>query len=322
MPKSRESLCLVVLFAIVSAASMLRAQTAPNAPSQANQIPPIERSAVNAPDVRIGTGDLLQVGIFGVPEFTQEVRVNGQGKVSLPPLDLIQVAGLSTSEAESQIRDSLVTGEYFKDPRVSVFVKEYASQGVSVLGEVNKPGVYPALGARKFFDLISAAGGLTAKAGDFATITRRESGEAVVRLPITRDAENSPATNADVHPGDTIIVSTAPVVYVLGEVGKPGGFVMDRGRLTVLQAVAMAGGVSRTASLKGATLIRRNGGNQEIPINQILQAKAADLSLVGDDILFIPNSAAKSAGRRTLEAIIQAATGVAIYSTPRRDIEE
>jgi polysaccharide export outer membrane protein len=274
-------------------------------------------AAVPSPsDLRIGVGDLLEVAVFGAPDFDKQVRVSSSGDVSLPLIGAVRVAGLTTGEAEKLVAQKLLDGGYFNDPHVSIFEKEYQTQGISVLGEVQKPGIYPMLGSHKLFDVISAAGGTTPKAGNQVTITRRDAKQAPQTVILAGNASDSSHNNPDVLPGDTVVVQKAGVVYVVGDVRMPGGFIMDKPELTVLQALAMAQGANPTAKLDRARLIRKtNNQRQEVPIalKQILASKAPDVNLQPDDILFVPNSAAKSAMHRGLEAIVQAATGVAIY---------
>jgi polysaccharide export outer membrane protein len=270
-----------------------------------------------SPDLlRIGAGDLIEVAVFGAPDFDRQVRVSSSGEITLPLVGAVRVAGITTAEAEKLLEKKLVEGGYFNDPHVSVFEKEYQTQGISVLGEVQKPGIYPMLGSHKLFDVISAAGGTTPKAGNQVTITRRDRSQPPQNLTLAGNGSDSTHNNPDVMPGDTVVVQKAGVVYVVGDVHMPGGFIMDKPELTVLQALAMAQGANPTAKLDAAKLIRKNGnGRQEVPIalKKILASKSPDVSLQADDILFVPNSAAKSVMRRGLEAIVQAATGVAIY---------
>jgi polysaccharide export outer membrane protein len=198
-----------------------------------------------------------------------------------------------------------------------VFVDEYASQGASIMGEVARPGKYPVLGQQRLFDLISAAGGLTEKAGRSITITHRNQPAEPDTVSISRNLADSPDSNVAVLPGDTIIVRKADVVYVVGDVGRPSGLLMESGRITVLQAIALAGGTGRTAKLSGARIIHKGpGGMTETPLHlkQILEAKSPDLPMQADDILFVPTSAAKALTGRTLEAAIQAATAVSIIA--------
>jgi len=161
------------------------------------------------------------------------------------------------------------------------------------------------------------AGGTTEKAGKAAVITHRDRPREPETVMLWSDAKKSPQSNVSVLPGDTVVVSKAGVVYVVGEVGNPTGIVMENPDLTVLQAIALAQGTKSTAALGKAKLIRKTpNGQEEIPfsLKKVLSAKAPDLKLQPDDIVFVPSSAAKSAGKRSLEAIVQAATGVVAYS--------
>jgi polysaccharide biosynthesis/export protein len=263
----------------------------------------------------IGGGDLLQVTVYGT-DFDRQARVSDGGEISLPLLGTIKVAGLTIEQAEQSVGRQLTEKGYFNNPQVSIFDKEYATQGISVLGEVQKPGIYPLVGARTLFDAISAAGGTTEKAGNSVIITHRNHPDAPQSVPLSYVGESSIHSNVRVLPGDTVVVSKAAIVYVVGDVHKPSGILIQNSRITALQAVAMAEGTNPTAALNGAKLIRKTPqGIQEIPLplKKILSAKAPDWPLQPDDILFVPTSTAKAATRRGLEAIIQAATGAAIY---------
>jgi polysaccharide biosynthesis/export protein len=267
--------------------------------------------------IRIGGGDLIEVSLYGVPDFKQELRVSESGDISLPLVGAVGVAGRTPEEAQVEIAKSLVAGGFFRDPHVSVFIKDYASQGVSVMGEVGRPGVYPMMGSRRLYDLVSAAGGFTPKAGKLVTVTHRDDPNNPDKVILSDDPAKSAQSNVEVMPGDTIVVAKAGIVYVVGDVVRPGGFVMENNeRLTVLQAVALAQGVNRTAALNAARIIRRSSAGPsevKIPLKNILAAKATDLELQPEDILFVPGSAAKGAMRRGMESVIQVATGLALY---------
>ena len=206
-----------------------------------------------------------------------------------------------------------------KNPHVSIFVAEYASQGASVLGEVNKPGIYPVLGQQRLFTLISAAGGLTEKAGRSLTVTHRSDPNNPVTIPLTRNLDDTSATNVPVFPGDTVIVRKADVIYVVGDVNRPSGLLMEGGGMTVLQAVALAGGTARTAKLNGAKILHKGAeGMTETPVElkKILAAKAPDLPLQPNDILVVPSSTGKVIAGATLQAALQAATLVSVAAVP------
>jgi polysaccharide export outer membrane protein len=214
----------------------------------------------------------------------------------MPLVGYIRIAGLTTSEAEGAIEAQLRRGNILNDPQVSVFVKEYTSSGVSVVGEVVKPGSYSILGPHRLFDVLQAAGGLTEKAMNRAVISRRGSDKPIT-VELSKDPAEMAQSNVEIQPGDTVVVPGAPIVYVLGEVNKPGGYVLGSGGgVTVLRVVAAAGGPTRGASLGGAKMLRRTpNGLQEVPIplKKILSAKAPDVPLEPDDIIFVPNSKMK-----------------------------
>ncbi len=268
-------------------------------------------------EVLIGSGDLLEISVYGAPDFNKlDVRVDSSGLISLPLIGTEKVAGLNVRAAEELTAKRLSDGGFFSSPLVTIFEKEYATQGISVLGEVQKPGIYPLLGQRNLLDAISAAGGTTPKAGEIVTVTHRAEPDQPIQVPLSFSPDAASHNNVNVYPGDTIVVSKAGVVYVVGDVRQPSGFVIDKSELTVLQAIAMAQGTNPTAALQRVRLVRTTKeGRQETPIDlrRVLEAKAPDLKLQADDIIFVPTSTAKSAGRRSLEAIIQTATGVAIY---------
>jgi len=317
-------LCALLLGVSVS----LLAQTGSSAPATVAPIASPAQSAASdstaqgAPSdndhaLRLGPGDLVEMRVYGVPELGQETRVSASGEVSLPLIGRTKIGGLSIEEAQAAIEKKYVDGGFLRTPHVSLNIKEFATQGISVMGEVNKPGVYPAIGPRRLFDLISAAGGTTKTAGRAVSITRRDKPQDPIAVEFSSDLAQSMGSNVDVYPGDTIVVSKAGVVYVAGAVTRPGGFVMESNQqLTVLQAIALAGGTNPTAKLNSARLIRKSGeGPKDVPIElaKILASKAPDLPLQAEDVLFVPTSGAKSATRRGLESIVQITTGLAIY---------
>jgi polysaccharide export outer membrane protein len=264
----------------------------------------------------IGPGDLLQISVEGAPDYNKEVRVSPSGNVLLPLVGEVRLGGLSSAGAQKHIAERLVQGGYFNKPQVSVFQKEYASQGISVLGEVQKPGVYPMLSSPTLFGLISAAGGITAKAGNKVIISHRNKALPEEQVHLPHDQQQWSASNVSLRPGDTVLVTKAGIVYVVGDVRQPGGYVMEGARLTVLQAIAMAQGPNPDASLNRAKLIRGTAGGpkaKEIALKDILTAKAPDLELRADDIIFVPTSKAKAGTRKVLSSILEVASGVAIY---------
>jgi polysaccharide export outer membrane protein len=229
----------------------------------------------------------------------------------------VHVAGQTPEEAQALVRKRLIDGAYFADPQVSVLEKEFATQGVSVLGEVQKPGVYPITGPRRLFDVLSLAGGTTPKAGQVVTISSRDKIKTLQLVNFSSDPQKNMAANVDIVPGDTVVVSKAGVVYVVGDVRHPMGVIMENGgHITILQALATAEGANSTAALKNAKIVRKGeSGPTEVlvDIKKIMQAKAPDVTLQAEDVVFIPSSAAKNVGVKTLQSIVSIATGVATY---------
>jgi polysaccharide biosynthesis/export protein len=266
--------------------------------------------------MHIGPGDLLNISVFDVPEMTQTIRVNDAGDATLNLVGALHLAGLTAFEAQASIASSLKAHNYLVDPQVSVFISEYTTQGVSILGEVHKPGVYQVLGTRTLLDIISEAGGITPFAGAEAMI-KRANGD-TVHVALTNDAQLSFISDVQIGPGDKVMIPRAGIVYVLGDVGRPGGFIMNNdGKITVLQAIALAGGPSHTSSLNHAQLIRKSAPGTpqiEIKVKQLLEGKLADMPLQSEDILYIPSSSTKTLLFHTAPSIASSAAGAAIYA--------
>jgi len=266
--------------------------------------------------VRIGGGDLLLVTVFGASDYNHEVRVATDGSVTLPFIGLVKVAGFTPQEVASDLKVRLSQGGYFNNPQVNVFVKEYSTQGVSVLGEVQKPGVYPLFGSQRLFDVLSAAQGTTQIAGDKVYITHRDRPQQPDIVKLTYDPRGAVQSNVPVLPGDTVIVQRASMMYVVGNVHKPTGIAMVDPGLTVLKAIALAQGIAPNASLDKARLVRKTSDGQiaiPLQLKKMLAAQVPDLRVEPEDVLFIPNSAAMSAFKKGLEIALQTASGVIIY---------
>ncbi|MGH9521251.1 MAG: polysaccharide biosynthesis/export family protein, partial [Terriglobales bacterium] len=248
---ARALACVCVCIGLVFPAIAQEAATS-SAPTQTTASPATEtKSAADTQHaIMIGSGDLLEVSIFGVPDLTRTVRVSDSGTVYLPFIDAVKVAGMTTEQAQGLIAKTYQEGKFLRDPQVSVLIKEYATQGIAVMGEVGKPGIYPLLGEVRLFDAISAAGGTTPKAGPKVTILHRGHTNEPQVITIGASGEGASQSNVALQPGDTVIVSKAGIVYVMGDVIKPGGFVMENAdSLTAMQAVALAQGTTKTAAL-------------------------------------------------------------------------
>jgi polysaccharide export outer membrane protein len=271
----------------------------------------------NASALVIGPGDEVEVAVYGAPDLSEHTRVSANGNISMPLIGYVRIAGLSSSEAEEAIDAKLRQENIVKDPQVSVYVKEYTSSGISVAGEVAKPGFYSALGPHRLFDVLQAAGGPTDKAASEVTISHRDQKD-VTTLHISKDPAEMATSNIDLQPGDTVVVPKAGIVYVLGEVTRPGGYVLNStGGITVLQVVAAAGGPTHVASAGKTRLLRRteNGFQEQgVDLKKLLRGKAHDVPVRDQDILFIPSSGIKTA--LNAGALVATASTAAIYHVP------
>ena len=271
----------------------------------------------NASPFKLAPGDLIEVSVYNVPELTTKARIGNSGEVYLPLIDYVHVGGLTVEEAQALIQKRLEDGGFVRSSHVTIFLDESASQGVTIIGEVAKPGLYPALGQRKLYDMISAAGGFTTSAGRKVSIIRQhtEGGSITVNLP--RNLADDLQDNVEILPGDTITIPKAPIIYVVGDVGRPAGLLVDNGSLTVLQALALAGGANKTAKLGGVRIIRKGPEGMtetKVPLKRMLEAKDPDINLQADDILFVPLSGARVAAGAGFNAAVAAASGVAILA--------
>ncbi|MFY9558912.1 MAG: polysaccharide biosynthesis/export family protein [Terriglobales bacterium] len=266
---------------------------------------------------KLYAGDLIELGVFGVPELNTKARIGNNGDVYLPLIDYVHIADLTVDEAQELIQKRLADGGYVRNPHVSIFVNESASQAINVLGEVSRPGPYPAIGERRLFDLISAAGGLSEKAGRKVTIIHRQNPSQKVELSLASNLDEDTQNNVEILPGDTIVVSRAGIVYVVGDVAHPSGFMIQDDTLTVLKALALAGGGTHTSSLNSARILRQTPtGIQEIRVRlkKVIQAKAPDTPLIKGDVLFVPGSATKALAYRGAQAAYSMTSALAVIA--------
>jgi len=267
----------------------------------------------------IGAGDLLEVSIFDTAELSGKLRVSNIGDVSFPLIGTLHLENMTAEQAQNLVRQKLIDGGFVRDPQVTIFIAEYATQGVSVVGEVHKPGVYPAFGEHHLLDYLSLAEGLTPLAGTTITITHPGHPDDPLHVKVTGGASPTAENNPPILPGDTIFVERTGLIYVVGDVVRPGGFPMDHNeQLTILQAVALAQGTNYTAAKSSIVLIRTTAqGRVEIPVDlkKIMNSKATDLAMQDNDILMIPSSTAKGV-LKGIGTAMPAVAGAAIYRVP------
>ena len=286
---------------------------------------------------QLGPGDELELSALEVEDFTSKVvRIDGDGKAQIPLIGRMLLAGLTVPEAEHELNKRLST--YIRDPQISVNVKEWRSQPISVLGAVNTPGVHQLQGEKTLLEVLSLAGGLRPDAGYSVRISRRLEWGCIALPGATVDASHkfsvgevslknildgsSPSQNIEILPHDVVTVPKAEMIYVIGEVNRSGAFPLgEHETLSVLQAVSLAEGLGRTADAAHTRILRKDPvTNQliETPVNvkAIISGKATDVSLEANEILFVPGSTGKKAALRALEAAIQTGTGIAIWRRP------
>ncbi len=284
---------------------------------------PVGASAAPVPG-KLTTGDLLEISEFHSPEFHSTVRVSQAGTVMLPMIGEIQLSGLDEAGASKAIAAALVEKGVLLHPQVFILVTQYAAQDVSVLGEVTHPGVYPYTAHHRMLDLIAAASGVSQTAGSVVAIYKRNAPDTPKLVELGpkaegEDAAQSAERNPELEPGDTIQVSRAQLVYVVGDVIRPGGFTVDPAQqLTVLQALSLAWGPTQNASTQKALLIREQAGGgrtvTELNLKRMLHGQDPDQPVHERDILYVPDSMAKNILNRSLEAMVQSAVGVSIYA--------
>jgi polysaccharide export outer membrane protein len=277
----------------------------------------------------LGTEDLINIWVLEADEFGGKTfRVARE--VNLPLVGRVPAAGLTIEQFEDELRKRLT--KYIKEPQVVVNVAEFRSQPVSVIGAVSNPGIFQLRGRKSLVEVLSMAGGLRNDAGSAVKITRRRDQERIPLATTTEDGEfyvadvplknlmdaGNPERNIEIRSNDVISVPAARQVYVIGNVERSGGFALhEKDTVSVLEALSMAGGLSRAASPQNAKILRPLLGGPkraELPldVHKILEGKASDVPLLPDDILFIPGSAAKSSAARALDALIQSGTYLGI----------
>jgi polysaccharide export outer membrane protein len=266
--------------------------------------------------LRIGAGDMVQVSVFDTPELSSRLRVNTDGTVELPVSGSTVVAGLTPREAADVIRKHLIETQMMGDPRVTVTITEYATQEISVLGEVKNPGNYLLLGPHSLYNAISAAGGTNEKAGGDIVITHVADPQKPEIIAVDSPSYSYLQRLTNVSAGDVIFVSRAGAVYVLGDVARPGEFPMTGGkRLTVLEAIALAQGTNPTAALTRASIIRKTGdGAKIIPVDlkRMTEKSGGDQTLYAEDVIVVPRDRGRAFIDATLPGLIGSVAGSAV----------
>jgi polysaccharide export outer membrane protein len=324
------NICLCAFLAVMVLPRGVQAQTT----TSQNGAGPVQSSANEVRDYQIGPGDILSIAVTDAPEFTGKFRVNQSGYLELAALPPLQASGKTPLQLAKDLAQALETARLYTNPIVNVFVDEYHSKNVTVVGAVNKPALYPLQHPTSVLEVISQAGGLSPTAGNKITVVSPmgSNAEAERTRAVTRTLDLSklqsgqdPAMNMEVKDGDVVSVGTAEVVYVVGSVIKPGGYVLpdQSSGMTALQALAMSQGPTGVADTHHAVIIRRSAdgsARQELPIDmqEVMKGKTPDVHLEANDILYLPTSGKKQTLRTMGEVGLTLVNGVAYYGVGYR----
>jgi polysaccharide export outer membrane protein len=287
------------------------------------------------PEYVLGVGDEVLIHIVDLDDIPDRpLRIDPNGLLDLPLVGTIQASGRTLGQLKADLADRY--GKYIQTPRISINLTDDKGHPVSVVGEVNTPGVQQLQGPRRLIEVITMAGGIKADAGSKVIVTRElrwgridspgasvdpDAGISTVTLPLDELlSSKKPSENILVEPNDIVSIPKADIVYVLGNVKRAGGFpIPQRGQISILQAVSLAEGLDSNAAANKARILRPaengDGAPRDIPVDirKIYEGKAADIPLFADDIVFVPNSLIKSSAKRATDAILSVATGVIIY---------
>ena len=274
-------------------------------------------SDVKQGDYVIGSGDLLGIEVFDVPELSRDVRVNETGYISLPLMpSKVRAGGLTTFQLQDKLVELLQTNGLVSTPQVSVSVKEQHSQPITVIGAVKTPMVIQALRKTTLLQALSQAGGIAEEAGSTVIVTRSAPEDSDSANPEDASAPPAPTApqtftinlsdvlesgdprfNIPLVGGDVVSVPRAGIIYVVGAVQKPGGFLLqnDLDHMTMLKMLSLAGGTTSTAKSKNAVILRKNLSTwkrDQVPIDlsKVMKLKSQDVQLEANDILFVPDS--------------------------------
>ncbi len=243
-------------------------------------------SASNA-QYRLAAGDVIRISVYQSADLTLETRLTEAGIISYPLLGSVALAGLTVSEAEKRIADGLRTGNFVKQPQVSVAVQQVRGNQVSVLGQVGKPGRYPLeTGNVQLTDVIATAGGVNPTGADQVVVVGTRNGQPYrveIDLPSVF-GPNRRANDLTLQNGDVVWVERAPMIYMYGEVQKPGSLRLERS-MTVMQALAASGGLTQRGTERGLRVHRRDAEGKV----RIIEPAMTD-RLQPEDIIYIRES--------------------------------
>ncbi len=296
-----------------------------NAPAVAGPARPSRDAATIGPASGAGLGygpirpgDIVEVQIFDAPEYSVRMPVSPAGQIAIPYAGLFRIEGMTSIEAAQAIARLFVQEQILRDPRVIVTTQQFG-YSVTVMGEVRTPGIYTLAGKKRLVDMLTEAGGVSDRAGHVIEIFpsgSMKNPQTVLWDPTLRENDNA---ELEIKTGETILVSRCGVVYVGGNVGRPGAFPLcESNHTTLSEVIALAQG-TKPNSYGQRTLLLRSSGNgtrvvQKVKLEDVLRGRTVDITMQPDDILFIPPSILKAAGKTALTAAVGFATQAYFYT--------
>ena len=273
-----------------------------------------------SPTTQIAEGDLLDIVIFDTPELSGRFRVNLKGDILLPLAGTLHVAGMTLAEITDAVSQRYKDAKILVAPEVTVFVAEFTRRTITITGEVRVPGVFPIAAPRTLTDTLAMAGGLNDNASRTVSIVHAADPRQIIHVTLNVGAQTPESIQEgrmEILPGDSIFVARSGIVYLVGELMRPGGFQVEHNnRLTLLEAIALAGGLTRTAKASQSRLIRRSATGREemrVDLQKVLYGGGPDMLLTDGDIVFVPTSIRKEYTQAIITGAIGAATSYGIY---------
>jgi polysaccharide biosynthesis/export protein len=240
----------------------------------------------SAADFTLGPGDIVKVSVYGNPDLGVETRISETGTITFPLVGQVDLNGLNVAAAEKKLGGLLESGGFLKKPQVNIIVTQIQSRQVSVLGQVNRPGRFPLEGKRTVMDVLALAGGFSPDGGDTVSLIRKRGGNVTKTVidvvDMVRTGELT--KDLDIEPDDILYAERSPRFYIYGEVQRPGAFRLER-QMTVIQALAVGGGLTPRGTERGIRVKRRGADGHE----QIISVKHDDVLQV-DDVVYVKES--------------------------------
>jgi polysaccharide export outer membrane protein len=271
-------------------------------------------------DDPISAGQVVHIIVFNAPDFSVTSRVSESGDLPVPLLGPMHLAGLNSAQASDLIASELKNRNLMIDPQITVTV-DTSSSGITVLGEVRSPGIYPPLGKHYLSDVIAAAGGLSATTGRVIEISNNRTPDKIEDIPWDPTMRNTSNYDRPVHPGDRILVRSCGFAYVGGHVSKPGAYALCGSQhISLSEIIAEAGGITPLTSDRHSYLVRMQTDGtrvvEEIDLHKILMSQASDPEVKEDDIVYVTPSTLKDVLNRTLTFALQTSSQLIYYAHP------